>query len=115
MDLSSGTTQELPAPAGGTFAEVAGGASTVATDASITIVGGTRLTGGPTARVLGISPEGALGFGTLVAAREGACATFVPGRGVIVYGGARARTTRRRSSCRRAPRWARASRTRRTP
>ena len=88
LDLSTGLAQELQQPPGGTFAEIAGGNAVVASDASVYVVGGTRPTGGASSRVLAISPKGNVAFGTLATPREGACAAWVEGRGVFVYGGA---------------------------
>ena len=88
VDLSSGSASDLSAPAGGTFAEIAGGNTTEATDGSLYVVGGTRTVGGPTTRVFAISPQGGVGFAALASSREGACATWVEGRGLFVYGGA---------------------------
>ena len=88
VDLSTGQSSDLTAPAGGTFAEIAGGASTVAGDGAISIVGGTRATGGATARVFKIAVDGSVAFAALAAPREGACAAWVDGRGLFVYGGA---------------------------
>jgi hypothetical protein len=87
LDLSDGTSYPLDAPTGGTFAEVAGGAHVAAPDGTQYIVGATRATGGPTARVLVIDAEGKGSFAALSGAREGACATFIEGRGLVVVGG----------------------------
>jgi hypothetical protein len=86
LDLSSGTSTTLAAPAGGTFAEIAGGA-TVATADTVYVVGGTRIGGGPSSRILVIANDGTTTFASLAKPREGACATFVTGRGLVVYGG----------------------------
>lgn len=87
VDLSTGSFSDLPAPEGGTFAEVAGGLTVNAPDGSAYVVGGTRSTGGPSQRVLVISKEGVTSFASLSVPREGACATWVEGRGVVVVGG----------------------------
>lgn len=87
VDLSTGASQELVAPAGGTFAEIAGGNTVVLPDGSAFVVGGTRATGGPSSRVLSITKEGAVAFVTLATPREGACAAWVEGRGLLVVGG----------------------------
>lgn len=87
VDLSTNSSSALPAPAGGTFAEVAGGATVTAPDGSAYVVGGTRTTGGPSQRVLVISKDGATSFASLSSPREGACATWVEGRGLVVVGG----------------------------
>jgi hypothetical protein len=87
VDLSTGTSSDLPAPPGGTFAEIAGGATVTLADGSAYVVGGTRTSGGPSQRVLVISSAGVTSFATLAAPREGACATWVDGRGLVVVGG----------------------------
>lgn len=87
FDLSAQTVGELAAPAGGTFAEVAGGATVYLPDGSAFVVGGTRSTGGPSARVLAITKEGGVAFASLATPREGACATWVEGRGLVIAGG----------------------------
>jgi len=88
LDLSTGQSSDLAAPTGGTFAEIAGGASTEATDGSVAIVGGTRAGGGASARVFKIAADGGVSFAALATPREGACAAWVDGRGLFVYGGA---------------------------
>ena len=87
VDLSTNATSDLAAPAGITFAEIAGGATVTLPDGSAYVVGGTRATGGPSARVLVIGKDGTVGFATLATPREGACATWVDGRGLVVMGG----------------------------
>jgi hypothetical protein len=87
VDLSTGAASELAAPAGGTFEEIAGGATVTLSDTSAYVVGGTRATGGPSQRVLVITKDGGVSFATLAFAREGACATWVEGRGLVVMGG----------------------------
>ncbi len=86
-DFTTGLSSDLAAPSGGTFANVAGGSAVEAGDGSIVVVGGTRPSGGATTGVFVISPEGGARFGALTTPREGACATWVEGRGVFVYGG----------------------------
>lgn len=87
LDLATGHPSEVPAPTGGTFAEVAGGNAITANDGSVVIVGGTRSSGGATPRILLLSNRGEVQFGVLTTSRQGACATWVEGRGVFVYGG----------------------------
>lgn len=88
FDLQTGSTAALAAPTGGTFAEISGGARIGAPDASQLVVGATRIGGGgASARVLVIDAEGGASFASLTAPREGACAAYVPGRGLVVYGG----------------------------
>ncbi len=88
LDLSDGTTQEQQAPKNSSWGEVAGGATIYANDGSVYVVGGTRIGhGGPSTRVMHIDAKGTLTGISLATPREGACATFVPGRGLVVYGG----------------------------
>lgn len=86
FDLSNGETVALDPPIGGTFAEVAGGERVSAPDGTQLIVGGTR-SSGATPRVFLVDSNGKATFSALTAAREGACATYVEGRGLVVYGG----------------------------
>lgn len=87
LDLSTGQTLPLDPLPGGTFAEVAGGARVGATDGTQLVVGATRTSGGPTARVLVIDRDAKASFASLGGPREGACATWVEGRGLVVVGG----------------------------
>lgn len=87
LDLSTGQTYPFDAPAGGTLAEVAGGDRVAATDGTQFVVGATRSSGGATARVLVVDRDGRATFASLTTAREGACATWVEGRGLVVVGG----------------------------
>jgi hypothetical protein len=96
FDFSSNAYADAKAPAGGSFADVAGGATVVASNGVEYIVGGTRTTGGETARVLIVDPSdtsvstdylGKLSWGTLTAPRFGATATWAPDRGLVVAGG----------------------------
>ncbi len=87
VDLSDNSTSDLLAPAGMTFAEIAGGATVTVSDGSAYVVGGTRATGGPSQRVLVFGKDGTLTAATLAKPREGACATWVEGRGLVVIGG----------------------------
>lgn len=86
LDLSDSSQTELDAPAGGSFAEVAGGATVRASDGVTYIVGATRKDV-PTARVLRIAQDGTLSFAELDAARKGAGAAWITGRGLLVVGG----------------------------
>jgi hypothetical protein len=87
FDLSTSYTGDLQTPSGGTFAEVAGGATVNAPDGSSYIVGGTRVGGDPTARVLRLTKDGIVTFASLATPRLGACATWIEGRGLVVVGG----------------------------
>jgi hypothetical protein len=87
VDLQLGRTRDLEPPAGGAFAEVAGGATIAALDGTMFVVGATRSAGGPTTRILRVGSDGNVTFANLAAAREGACATWLEGRGLVVYGG----------------------------
>jgi hypothetical protein len=88
-DLATASSAAVEPPPGGTFAEVAGGDRVSARDGSQFVVGATRASGGPTARILMLDPDGKATFLGLTAPREGACSTWVEGRGLIVYGGDR--------------------------
>ena len=87
VNLSDNTTSELLAPTGITFAEIAGGATVTVADGSAYVVGATRTTGGPSNRVLVFGKDGTLTAATLAKPREGACAAWVEGRGLVVIGG----------------------------
>jgi hypothetical protein len=87
FDLADSTSTVVSAPDGGSFAEVAGGASLFASDGSQYVVGATRTSGDPTARVLKIDASGVASFVSLSAARLGAAAAWVEGRGLVVVGG----------------------------
>lgn len=75
LDLSTTATVDAPQPMGGSFAEVAGGATVVADDGTAYVVGATRTTGDPTPRVLKLDTSGNLTFLSLATARRGAAAT----------------------------------------
>jgi hypothetical protein len=87
FELGDGSTFPLTPPSGGTFAEVAGGLRTGSQDATQYIVGATRTSGGPTPRIFLIDAESKASFAALIVPREGACATYVEGRGLVVVGG----------------------------
>ena len=87
FDLTDSSASEVTAPGGGSFAEVAGGATIYPPDGSAYVVGATRTAGMPTARVLKIDATGAFSFLALGSPRLGATAAWVPGRGLYVGGG----------------------------
>ncbi len=96
FDLSQNASAQVPALAGHSFAEVAGGQTIVASDGTTYVVGGTRTIGSPTATVLRINPNdasnanyppGNLSWLSLSAPRFGASATFVANYGIVVAGG----------------------------
>ncbi len=87
VDFSQGTEADVTAPAGGSFGDVAGGATVVAGDGSQFVVGATRTTGGPTKAVLSVDPAGKASWATLTESRLGASAAWVEGRGLVVAGG----------------------------
>lgn len=87
FELQSRRDSAVDAPAGASFAEIAGGATIGAPDGTQYIVGATRRSGGPSARVLRLDADGTLTAVSLASAREGACAAWVEGRGLVVYGG----------------------------
>ena len=87
LDLSDSSTRDIPAPSNGTYAEIAGGDRYGASDTTQYIVGATRTSGDPTARILVLDTSDAATFAGLTAPRSGACAVYVDGRGLLVYGG----------------------------
>jgi hypothetical protein len=89
FDFSDSTSGSLQTPAGGTFADVAGGTTVFAPDGSSYILGGTRTTGPATGRVLYFDTNGNPSFLNLAVPRLGAAATWVSGplSGVVVAGG----------------------------
>ncbi len=87
LDLTDGSFSTVSPPSGGTFAEVAGGTTTYAPDGSAYVVGATRGTGAPSARVFKVDADGTLSFLALSAPRVGARAAWVEGRGLYVGGG----------------------------
>lgn len=87
LDLTDGTESTLNPPTGGSFADIAGGATVNAPDGSSYVVGGTRLSGGATSRVMRVESDGTASFVNLTTPREGACATWIEGRGLVVVGG----------------------------
>ena len=87
FDLQTGQKGDVDPPAGATFAEIAGGATVLAPDGVQYIVGPTRRGGGPTTRIFRLDVDGKLTAVALANAREGACAAWASGRGLVVYGG----------------------------
>jgi hypothetical protein len=87
FDLQDGTSYEVQAPLGGAFSEIAGGLTFYAKDGTQLVVGATRAGGAPTTRVLRLGPNGDVSFVSLASPRAGACAAFVEGRGLVVWGG----------------------------
>jgi len=86
IDLYDDRQANETAPAGLTFAEVAGGATFELADGSSYVVGGTRLSGDPTSKVLRIDKNGITKSITLAAPRLGAAAGVVGGN-LVVWGG----------------------------
>lgn len=86
LDLSSSEQTTLDAPAGGTFAEVAGGATVISPEGEAYVVGATRKDG-ETSRVLRVTSDLVLSFVELAHARRGAGAAWADGRGLVVAGG----------------------------
>jgi hypothetical protein len=96
FDFSSSGTASLTLPAGGTFADIAGGATVVDASGVQYIVGATRTTGDPTDKVLKVDPGdtsntsypyGNTTWLTLSAPRLGAAATWSTSYGLVVAGG----------------------------
>ena len=86
-DLSASTSTDVTVPQGGALSEIVGGATVYANAGTAYVIGGTRPTGDPTSRVLKVGTDGTLSFVSLSAARLGAAAVWVEGRGVVVVGG----------------------------
>ena len=80
------STETIAAPTGGTFADVAGGATVQAPDGSSYVVGATR-SSAPTATILKIGTDAVLSFISLLTPRKGATAVWATGRGLVVAGG----------------------------
>jgi hypothetical protein len=87
LELADGSHGDASVPSGGTFAEVAGGATVIAEDGSAYVVGATRTTGDPTPRVLHLANDGTVSFVSLTTPRKGAAATWLAGHGLVVAGG----------------------------
>jgi hypothetical protein len=87
FDFSTSGGSDVTPPAGGSFADVAGGGTVVATDGSQYVVGATRAAGAPTSTVLALDPKGQPSWRFLAAPRLGAAADWVDGRGLVVAGG----------------------------
>ncbi|MGH7439283.1 MAG: hypothetical protein ACRENE_26655 [Polyangiaceae bacterium] len=98
LDLSSSSTPPaLPSLSGGSFADIAGGATIIGDGGIQYIVGATRSTGAPTAAILEIDPSdtsdtnyqfaGRPKWLSLSSPRLGASATWVEGRGLVVASG----------------------------
>jgi hypothetical protein len=87
IELSDSTTADATAPSGGTFAEIAGGATVTDGNGVSYVVGCTRTTGAATPRVLRIDTDETLTFLALSEPRLGAAATWVAGKGLVVIGG----------------------------
>jgi hypothetical protein len=96
FDFGSSAYLAVSAPAGGSFADVAGGATVIDSNGAQYVVGGTRTTGAPSAMVLKIDPSNASDasypYGKpswikLSTPRLGAAAAWVVTRGLVVAGG----------------------------
>lgn len=87
---SSRATAEIAAPDGAAFDSVAGGATVVSADGDSFVVGGTRADDRATASILRVRASGVVDWARTTTERLGACATHVPGRGLVVAGGAAA-------------------------
>jgi hypothetical protein len=85
-DVSNGQTASLAAPAGSSFADVAGGSTIYTAEGTSYVVGGTR-TSAPSSSVLVIALDGTPSTVKLTSPRQGAAAAYVKGRGVVVLGG----------------------------
>ena len=96
FDFSDSAYVDIPVPPMGTFADVAGGATVIDSNGAQYIVGGTRASGSPSAKVLKIDPNdtsnssypyGNPSWLTLATPRLGAAAAWVDGFGLVVAGG----------------------------
>jgi hypothetical protein len=88
FDFFGNTHVEVVGPFGGSFSEVAGGATVYASDGSQYVVGATRVAPQASKTVLAIDAAGASpSWVTLSDARLGAAAAWVDGRGLVVAGG----------------------------
>jgi hypothetical protein len=96
FDFGSSAYGAVPAPSGGSFADVAGGATVIDSNGAQYIVGGTRTTGDPSATVLKIDPNdasdanypyGKPSWIKLSTPRRGAGAAWIGTRGLVVAGG----------------------------
>jgi hypothetical protein len=97
FDFASNSSATVTAPVGGSFGDVAGGATVIADDGTEFIVGATRTSGTEgTSSVLEINPNdtsnanypnGNMSWLSLTASRQGASATWVTGFGLVVAGG----------------------------
>jgi len=87
FDPVAGDSGSIQEPGGlASFADVAGGVTITAPDGSAYLVGGTRPSA-PSASVLVVHADGTLAHLALTASRQGAAATWVEGRGLVVVGG----------------------------
>lgn len=86
-DLSSGVSAAVVGPLGGSYAEVAGGATLVTKGGSQYVVGATRTTGAPTNKILALDASGNPSWLTLRTPRLGAAAAWSDTTGLVVTGG----------------------------
>ncbi|MBI5531101.1 MAG: hypothetical protein HY898_00195 [Deltaproteobacteria bacterium] len=87
IDFDTTENVEATAPAGMTFADVAGGVPVLGEDGAAYVVGATRAGGTPTAAVLRVGSDLSLSALTLTAPRAGASAAWSSGKGLVVAGG----------------------------
>lgn len=86
LDFTTGDSGFLKDLEGGTYANVSGGQVITGPDDETYVVGGTR-TSSPSDRVLRVEADNTLSVIRLAAARQGAAAAYLPGRGLLVVGG----------------------------
>jgi len=87
FDPILGDSSPIDPPAGlASFGLVAGGQAIPAPDGTVYLVGATR-SDAPTASVLAIAADGTLSHRALTAARQGAAAVWIDGRGLLIVGG----------------------------
>lgn len=87
FSFTDASVASIGAPTGMTFADVAGGDAILGDDGTAYIVGATRVSTPSTSAVLVISTAGAVSLSRLLVPRLGAAAAFVPGKGLVVFGG----------------------------
>jgi hypothetical protein len=87
VDFDTSASTEAQAPAGMSFADVSGAVPVQGQDGISYLVGATRPQGAATVAVLKVNPDLTLSMVSLTAARVGAAATWVAGKGLLVVGG----------------------------
>jgi hypothetical protein len=89
-DLSTGASADVVGPLGGSYAEIAGGATVVTKGGSQYVVGATRTAGAATNKILALDASGNPSWLTLTTPRLGASAAWSDTTGLVVAGGSAA-------------------------